>query len=113
MTANTKDYFQSEVKLSAPLLVQADLFSFSDLQHDPAFIRQTINTRTDVSRVLCGSVTICWRNMHYLVKTVVKPNVTGEIPGGEGNIKEQSGGLLPCHKRKTLVFIHATHLFPR
>lgn len=109
MTANTKDYFQSEAKLSALLLVQADLFSFSDLQHDPAFIRQTINTRTDVSRVLCGSVTIRWRNMHYLVKTVVKPNVTGEIPGGEGNIKELSGGLLPCHKRKTRSCFHSCH----
>lgn len=45
-------------------------------------------------------------------KSAVKPNVTGKMPGGPGNITALSGGFRRVVKRKSRsCFVHATHTF--
>lgn len=92
------------------VLGQPYLLRSSDFTIVHMIFLSSANNQQPVLR-LRSTVTICWRNMHYLVKTVVKANVTGRIPGGLGNITELSGGFRSVIKERLSHFAHATHLF--
>lgn len=47
-------------------------------------------------------------------KSAVKPNVTGKMPGGAGNIAELSGGFRRViNESLALASAHATHTFSK